>query len=441
MLKYFLYISVGIIVSFGFFPFSFYFLPALNTKNILAGLGLVLLAYNLGVKKSAAIDKDFFILFLFSGVVSLFGFISTGYNNTSDYTYSTYTMSMLIWLSSSYVIVSAIRFAHHKASVELIVNYLTGVCVAQCVLAMLMAYSPALRALIDAIQPPVEHSIGQDERLSGLGCAVDVAGTRFAAVLVLVAGLCANRIRQFSQSRLCIYLTAFLIISVIGNMIARTTTLGIALAIAFWIFSYWYADSKAQKAYMNMARQTAILLGIAIPVFIYLYSTNIIFHKYIEFAFEGFFSLVQKGTWEVTSNDRLATMVIFPDNLKTWIIGDGYFNNPLTSDYHYIGPGANTEFYMYTDIGYLRFIFYFGVLGTLAFIIYLYKAASICMNRFSSYKMMFFFILLANYIIWCKVATDIFLVFALFLVVSKEEYEQERQECAAIETMKLNNQE
>lgn len=428
MLKYFQIILVGIIVSFGFFPFSFYFLPGLNTKNILAGVGLVLLAYNLGSKKSAAIDKDFFILFLFSGVVSLIGFLSTGYNNTSDYNYATYTMSMLIWLSSSYVMVSAIRFVHTKASVELIINYLTSVCVAQCILAMLMVYSPGIRALVDSIQPPVEFSDIREERLSGLGCSLDVAGSRFAAVLILIAGICAYHIRKISQAKLLLYLFSFFIISVIGNMIARTTTLGIVLAFVFWIWMYFSSNSNAKEYYAKIIKQTSLLLLLAIPLVIYLYLTNSIFQKNIEFAFEGFFSLVQKGTWEVTSNDRLATMVVFPDNLKTWIIGDGYFDNPLASDYHYIGPGANTVYYMYTDIGYLRFIFYFGVLGTLAFICYMYKAASICMSRFPTYKWMFLFVLLANYIIWCKVATDIFLVFALFLIVTPEEYASEHRQ-------------
>ena len=43
------------------------------------------------------------------------------------------------------------------------------------------------------------------------------------------------------------------------------------------------------------------------------------------------------------------------------------------------------------------------------------------MNRFQSYRGLFFMILLLNFIIWLKVSTDIFLVFALFLCISKEE--------------------
>ena len=64
-------------------------------------------------------------------------------------------------------------------------------------------------------------------------------------------------------------------------------------------------------------------------------------------------------------------MYVFPDNIKTWIIGDGYFANPGDTDPYYVGP-LGGAFYKSTDVGYLRFIFYFGVLGLFAFVLFLY---------------------------------------------------------------------
>lgn len=43
------------------------------------------------------------------------------------------------------------------------------------------------------------------------------------------------------------------------------------------------------------------------------------------------------------------------------------------------------------------------------------------MNRFASYRSLFFVILLLNFIVWFKVSTDIFLVFALFLCLDKDD--------------------
>ena len=92
-----------------------------------------------------------------------------------------------------------------------------------------------------------------------------------------------------------------------------------------------------------------------IPVIVYFYRTNPTFYENLRFGFEGFFSLVENGEWEVRSNSQLMSMWIWPDNPMTWLIGDGYFNNPINSNPYYIGP-ASTDYYMGTDVGYCRFI-------------------------------------------------------------------------------------
>lgn len=116
-------------------------------------------------------------------------------------------------------------------------------------------------------------------------------------------------------------------------------------------------------------------------------------------------------------------MYVFPDNMKTWIVGDGYFENPFYKDPYYIGL-VTGGYYMNTDVGYLRFIFYFGLIGLILFISFFAKAAQVCIKRCPDYKLLFLMLLVVNYICWFKVSTDIFLVFALFLCISKEENEE-----------------
>ena len=109
-------------------------------------------------------------------------------------------------------------------------------------------------------------------------------------------------------------------------------------------------------------------------------------------------------------------MMVFPDNVKTWIIGDGYFANPYNTDPTYVGyqPGG---YYMGTDIGYCRFIFYFGLIGLFVFSCFLILVAKECIALLPDYTMVILFILLLGFIIWLKVATDVFLVFALLLCI------------------------
>ena len=78
-------------------------------------------------------------------------------------------------------------------------------------------------------------------------------------------------------------------------------------------------------------------------------------------------------------------MIVFPDNLHTWIIGDGYFDNPFNRDMNYIGPNFG-GYYMATDIGYLRFLFYVGLIGLLLFCVYMVACANELMKLHTSYQ-------------------------------------------------------
>ena len=163
-----------------------------------------------------------------------------------------------------------------------------------------------------------------------------------------------------------------------------------------------------------------IVLIVTIPIIIYLYNNNAAFNSSMRFAFEGFFNYSETGTWRTSSTDILKTMYIFPENIKTWFIGDGYFADPSVFDPYFIGK-SYSAFYMGIDVGYLRFIYYFGLLGLIAFIVYFVKVTCLCINRFPDYKILFFLIVSINFIIWFKVSTDIFLVFALFLCIDKKD--------------------
>jgi hypothetical protein len=175
-----------------------------------------------------------------------------------------------------------------------------------------------------------------------------------------------------------------------------------------------------------------VLLIIAVPVCVYFYNTDPRFYKLLRFAFEGFFNLAERGEWSLASNEKLKSMIVFPETLKTWIIGDGYFGNPYNSDPYYVG-GYIEGWYMGTDIGYLRFIFYFGVFGMLSFCAYMLAVGRVCMQRFPHRKMMFLMALALNFIIWFKVSSDLFSLFALFLCVSQEENDEYERLSAAKE--------
>lgn len=418
----FVKLMLGVMVSFYFFPFEFSFLPGYNTKMIMAVLGLAWWGVSLAKRRTFKADSSLFTLSVVALVVSLVGVTSVIFNNTRDYTYASYIMSMWVWLGGAYFVVEVIRYVHKKMSVEIICQYLIGVCVTQCIIAVLIDNYPAIKIFVDrfvATSGFIDQSeLANKDRLYGIGCALDVAGTRFAAVLVMNAALIAKHMRDVR--RLYVYMTAFIIILVIGNMIARTTTVGVLLAIVYWmVVSYPYSFT-INRSSAGVFKHVLLVFMIALPILISLYNNNPAVREDIRFAFEGFFSLAEKGEWYVSSNDRLMTMYVFPDNAKTWIIGDGYFDGPTNTDPYYVGPPM-TGFYMWTDVGYLRFIFYFGLIGLAAFMYFFFKCGQACAHKFRSYALLFWLLMLLNFIIWFKVSTDIFVVFALFLCISQED--------------------
>lgn len=168
-----------------------------------------------------------------------------------------------------------------------------------------------------------------------------------------------------------------------------------------------------------------------IPFLVNLYHEDVTFHKNIRFAFEGFFSLAETGKWEVQSNEILKDMFIFPDNWKTWIIGDGYFNS--IDPYYVSRRDFKYGYYMGTDVGYLRFIYYFGVIGLAAFSWFFCAVTAVCRKRFPRYAMFFGFLLLLNFLVWFKVSTDIFVVFAPFLCLAPEFLEDRVEEVGTLD--------
>ena len=407
-----------LITDFYYFPIEFVFLPGVNTKMFLAGIGLVMLGFNLARHQMGQIDKGFLWLSLAALCVSFISYISIVVNNTPDHSFTGYIISMWVWLGGAYTVIEVIKRVHGKISIPIVCNYLIAVCVMQCVLAYIMGkYTPMLEAVSSALGGEQFMSVTKG-RLSGIGAALDVAGLRFSAVLVMIAYLMGNIRKMNLEKYFICYAIAFLIISVIGNMISRTTTMGIVLSIAYWLYSF---KSFKLENFNRQITITIAVVGFCVIGMIYLYNTDYTFYKNIRFGFEGFFSLFEHGKWEVSSNDILFNdMIQFPKTFHTWIIGDGYSINPLYEkggDPYYTGPVYH-GFYMGTDIGYLRFLFYFGIFGLLAFISLFLACGKICMSKFTNYKMLFFLLLMVNFIGWVKVATDIFLVFAPFLCIA-----------------------
>lgn len=411
----------GILFSMYYFPFQFYAFPGINTKMGLAVFGLVILAFSMARGDNTIVNKDILKLVTYACIVSLIGVISITFNNTPDTAYATYIVSFCVWLSAAFVVTSLIRQVHGYLSVDLICHYVIAICVFQCIVALCNDLYTPFKAFLDQYVYQEQDFLDSVHRLYGLGASLDTAGVRFSCALVMIAYLAVNQNDTSKRQNVALLVISYLLIAVIGNMIARTTSVGLIVSLGYLaiktnLFKYGLAV-KSKRFFGCMA----VALVCTIPVMAYLYNNNAVIHDNLRFAFEGVFNFVENGELSTSSTDKLKTMYVFPESIKTWFIGDGYFSNPKDIDPYFVGKITQGGYYMATDVGYLRFIFYFGFIGLLAFSFFLFQSAKICAGMLHRYKTLIYILLLINFLVWFKVATDIFLVFALFLTIGKEE--------------------
>ena len=416
------------ITSMFFFPFEFRALPPdMNTKKLMAAAALVILLWKLIQKRELKMDKSFLYLSILAGLVSICGIISVTINSTDDYTYATYISSCWVWWGAAYTTCQMIKWVHGRLTWELIIHYLVAVCVFQCFIALAMDLNKPLKLAINSIVLQGDLVFkGNVHRLYGIGACLDVAGSRFAAVLIMLIYMMTHSALHKKWYSYLLYVLSFIFITIAGNIIARTTLLGLIIGFGYLGFVTIKQTSGIKRDYLRMWKWFLGVIIVAIPLTIYAYNTNQQLRKNIRFGFEGFFNYFEKGDFTYSSNETLRSMIVLPDNLKTWVIGDAYFNNPYHSDPHYTGE-VPEGFYKNTDIGYLRFIFYFGVIGLLFFSFYFIEVGRTCMRRLPECKIMFLLLLILHFAVWAKVSTDIFLVFALFLCINENDNENENE--------------
>lgn len=438
MVRFLGYLFVTIICSMYIFPIELAILPSVNTKMVMAVLGIVVYLYNVIAGRGISIQNKIIFIGISALSVSFCGLISVLYNETNDFTYALYFVSFAVWLSASYFVVTCMRRLHGIVSLEIVCRYLIAVALLQCVLAILIDFFPSFKIGVNKVvvgfasMYSAGSGIEKAGRLYGIGAALDVAGSRFCAILAMCGFFLSDSYQSPRKSFQWFYILSFGVILVVGSMISRTTILGLLLIICYWFFVKKWIEIINNKRFIS-----AVIILLLLCV--YLYKESVFFYENARFAFEGFFNWWERGYWETNSTNTLSSMYKFPDNLKTWIIGDGYFDEPYIGDPYYIGESRSWGlFYMGTDVGYCRFIFYFGLLGLLSFVGYFIYCARCCILKLSQKKWVILLLLLLNFLIWFKVATDIFCLFALFLCVSKEEndeYELKRQ----LEIQELEN--
>lgn len=388
------------IMSFFFFPIGIKGLAAgHNTKQLLGVLGVAFFIFKCVRSNSFSLPRHIVISFVYACAFSIWCFLSTVINNTTDYAYANYYLSFLVWLGGAYGVCEILRLAYGRVTLSLVTQFLTAACLMQCAAVLLVDNVPVIQNFVDSyiLQDGVAKNV---HRLYGLGCSLDSGGVRMCCAMMMIAyQISANKEVWSNARKMVAYIMAFLVIFVVGNMIARTTSVGGLLALFYIFLSYAYINKGTlSRRQVLMFRGAFWVILIGTIVCVYLYNTSPRAYRLMRFAFESFFSLAESGKMSTSSTDLLNTMWHWPTDERGWIFGYGVF-----SEWGRFG----------TDIGYCRFTNYCGLVGLFLFSIYFMYNASVVARRFENARLFSLFLLALTFVIWVKVSTDIFQLYAL----------------------------
>lgn len=347
-----------------FYTITFSFLPFSTTVifGIFGFLWFGLLV--LQDKISFTINKYMmrFLILLFSvGSVSM---VSLAINSTRDIKFISYVFSTLAIIFASYFVIKILKKMKYELSFEFIGRLIINVIFIQSIIAFSMFLIPELKELLLGLEKLTADQYEQvnalfEFRIFGLGASKTfMAGIYNGFGLILMAIF--FRMYKFSSKQLFVFSLKFLLIFLVGMMMARTTLVGALLAISIILMP------KDFKATISMVKKRFLFITLAfiVPIVIILLLMNfsstfaMTFGRAIEYGFEMFVNYFAYGSFETDSTNELKTFYVFPTELKTYIIGDGYWAHPTD-----IG-----QYYMNIDVGYLRLIYYFGIVGLLTYL-------------------------------------------------------------------------
>lgn len=193
-------------------------------------------------------------------------------------------------------------------------------------------------------------------------------------------------------------------------MIARSILVGILISL-FVIFIVGFKEKQSRLF-------KPVILSV-IPLFFIVIAFSKVMTKYeseldalSKFGFELFINYKDNGQLSSSSTDGMKEMYErAPNTVKTWLIGDAKWNE------------KDGSYYKQVDIGYLRNIYYFGVIGTLFLILYFYRTLeySIQVRSFSRFKYRLCILSLLAYVLILNLKGNADLVFiALPFLFTKE---------------------
>lgn len=305
-----------------------------------------------------------------------------------------------VWVS--YLMVKVFK----EASVFRLLEILVNLAMFQAIISFIFLLVPSVSDLYRSFVVFDELTLSNVERLSQYRL-IGVGDTRFATAAVnygfMIWAVLLLRHYQYGRiGRFSLYsITIITLFALAGILSGRTFFILLLITIPYVFFLKGCKFRHTTKE-LFITLIPVIIFGLT--VFVYLFASN---DQLVSWAFELFINMGDSGHIESESTNQLKDMYIFPSTLATWFIGDGKTNN------EYGG------FYMGSDVGYIRSIFYWGIIGTIIYLYIQYKMVrkAIYSTQYKAYRVFLAFIFIFLLVYWLKDLYSIEKIICLLIMV------------------------
>jgi hypothetical protein len=344
-------------------------------------------------------------------VVTAMSIISIIVNQTTDLEFVKYAISMLLIVSAAYFVCTVFTRAFPQQAREVLLYTFIGCVAVQCVLAILMfinePFKDLLLNLVSASEIEADQISSTGEfRLVGFGSAFFGAGITNGVALMLIC-FC---VRHYGRSRknVAVLGVTYILTALVGILMSRTTVLGISLSLLYLLVSRILDRQRNENSYY---RRFMLILIISICLSLVLFFAIVDFstiEPMLNWAFEPVVNYFNGDGLKSDSTDQLMDMYSGSNLAELpWLLGDALFKDPFEPELYY----------MHVDVGYLRLVYYFGIPGLLAFLIFQARTIFSAMPFFRSDAVFICLAAADMLLLNFKGFADLFVFFILFFMM------------------------
>lgn len=358
-------VSIVVLMFFTLFPVNFIFLPSMVSSRLLVAIiGLFVLFFKVLKTRKVKIAKNIKTIIYFSLLIAVWSLLCTFiFSSGRDLTYVKLPYTIIVMLLAAYASVKFIVITYKQVTYELVTKFFLLVIIVQSIITISQFVNINVANLFIGIQRLSERQINitnahflEESRFIGFGLLFYTASFFYGTALVLIAY--RLRYQKMNGYSMMLNMILYLFVFFIGMGMSRSTIIGFASSMLIFIYPI-----RRFKTLFVVSLRVLFYSGLLIVLFLVFLSCfpdiKDSFDALIENAFDFILAYLNTGKFESDSASGTFNFFILPENVGTYIFGTGLYETYFSvGDYHY------------SDIGYLRLLYYFGVPGLIMFILF-----------------------------------------------------------------------